>query len=155
MCIRDSYSISENYLYTVEGFIDFWQHLSEGGKLSITRWLKFPPREIVRFCSISLEALSRKGIERPENHLAVIRSWATSTLILSKNEIEKQEIRIIKDFCNKRSFDVVYFPRIKAEDANINHVLEQSYYYQEIERLIESFKAVSYTHLTLPTICSV
>ncbi|HEC92551.1 MAG TPA: hypothetical protein ENI51_06140, partial [Candidatus Atribacteria bacterium] len=130
------YSISENYLYTVEGFIDFWQHLSKKGKLSITRWLKFPPREIVRFCSISLEALSRKGIERPENHLAVIRSWATSTLILSKNEIEKQEIRIIKDFCNKRSFDVVYFPGIKAEDANINHVLEQSYYYQEIERLI-------------------
>ncbi len=41
------YSISENYLYTVEGFIDFWQHLSVGGKLGITRWLKFPPREIV------------------------------------------------------------------------------------------------------------
>ena len=46
------HSISENYLYTVEGFIDFWQHLSNGGKLSITRWLKFPPREILRLCSI-------------------------------------------------------------------------------------------------------
>jgi hypothetical protein len=58
------YSISENYLYTVEAFMDFWQHLSDGGKLGITRWLKFPPREIVRLCSISLEALSRMGIER-------------------------------------------------------------------------------------------
>ncbi|HBY57830.1 MAG TPA: hypothetical protein DEG96_08250 [Candidatus Atribacteria bacterium] len=134
------YSISENYLYTVEGFIDFWQHLSEEGKLSITRWLKFPPREIVRLCSISLEALNRMGIERPENHLAVIRSWATTTLILSKNEIEKQEIKKIKDFCNKRSFDTVYFPGIKAEDANINHILEESYYYQEITQLVDSFK---------------
>lgn len=134
------YSISENYLYTVEGFIDFWQHLSEGGKLSITRWLKFPPREIVRLCSISLEALSRMGIERPENHLAVIRSWATSTLILSKEEIGEEEIRAIKIFCDKRNFDTVYFPGIKEEEANINHVLEHSYYYQEIEQLLNTFK---------------
>jgi len=134
------YSISENYLYTVEGFIDFWQHLSEGGKLSITRWLKFPPREIVRLCSISLEALSRMGIERPENHLAVIRSWATSTLILSKEEIGEEEIRAIKVFCDKRNFDTVYFPGIKEEEANINHVLEHSYYYQEIEQLVNSYK---------------
>ncbi|GAI25058.1 unnamed protein product [marine sediment metagenome] len=80
------FRIEENYLYTVEGFMDFWQHLSDGGKLGITRWLKFPPREIVRLCSISLEALSRMGIEKPENHLAIIRSWGTSTLILSKKK---------------------------------------------------------------------
>jgi len=134
------YSISENYLYTVEAFMDFWQHLSDGGKLGITRWLKFPPREIVRLCSISLEALSRMGIEKPENHLAVIRSWATSTLILSKKEIGEEEIRAIKDFCDERNFDTVYFPGIKEEEANTNHILEQSYYYQEINQLINSFK---------------
>jgi len=134
------YSISENYLYTVEAFIDFWQHLSDGGKLGITRWLKFPPREIVRLCSISLEALSRMGIEKPENHLAIIRSWGTSTLILSKKEIGEEEIRIIKDFCDERNFDTVYFPGIKEEEANTNHILEQSYYYQEIDQLINSFK---------------
>lgn len=134
------YSISENYLYTVEGFIDFYHHLSEGGKLSITRWLKFPPREIVRLFSISLEALEQMGIERPENHLAVIRSWATTTLLLSKEEIKARDIRIIKDFCDRRSFDVVYFPGIKEEEANINHVLEENYYYQEIDKLVKSFK---------------
>ena len=134
------YSISENYLYTVEAFMDFWQHLSDGGKLSITRWLKFPPREIVRLCSISLEALSRMEIERPENHLAIIRSWGTSTLILSKKEIGEEEIRAIKDFCDRRNFDVIYFPGIKEEEANTNHILEQSYYYQEIDQLVNSFK---------------
>ena len=134
------YSISENYLYTMEGFIDFWQHLSDGGKLSITRWLKFPPREIVRLCAISLEALNQSEIKNPENHIAIIRSWATSTLILSKNEIRDEEILSIKNFCDKRNFDAVYFPGITEEDANINHVLEQSYYYQEIQELVNSFQ---------------
>jgi len=134
------YSISENYLYTVEAFMDFWQHLSDEGKLGITRWLKFPPREIVRLCSISLEALSRMGIEKPENHLAIIRSWGTSTLILSKKEIEEGEIRAIKDFCNERNFDAVYFPGIREKEVNINHVLEESYYYQEIDQLVSSFR---------------
>jgi len=149
------YSISENYLYTVEGFIDFWQHLSEGGKLSITRWLKFPPREIVRLCSISLEALSRMGIERPENHLAIIRSWATSTLILSKEEIGEEEIRAIKVFCDKRNFDTVYFPGIREEDANINHVLKESYYYQETEAIIEQKLLVAHNQGISPFPCSV
>ncbi|GAI81535.1 unnamed protein product, partial [marine sediment metagenome] len=125
------YSISENYLYTVEAFMDFWQHLSDSGKLGITRWLKFPPREIVRLCSISLETLGRMGIEKPENHLAIIRSWGTSTLILSKKEIGEEETRTIKDFCDERNFDAVYFPGIREKEANINHVLEESYYYQE------------------------
>jgi hypothetical protein len=80
------------------------------------------------------------GIERPKNHLAVIRSWATSTLILSKKEIGEEEIRIIKDFCDKRNFDTVYFPGIKEEEANTNHVLEESYYYQEIRQLVDSFE---------------
>jgi len=134
------YSISENYLYTVEGFIDFWQHLSDRGKLSITRWLKFPRREIVRLCSVSLEALSISGIKNPENHIAIIRSWATSTLILSKSEIRNEEILSIKDFCDKRNFDTIYFPGITEEDTNINHLLEQSYYYQDINDLIISFQ---------------
>jgi spermidine synthase/MFS family permease len=134
------YSISENYLYTIEGFRDFFQHLSKEGKLSITRWLKFPPREVVRLVSIGLEALRQIGVERPENHLAVIRSWATSTFILSKEEIKEEEIEIIKDFCDKRKFDLVYFPGIREEETNRNHVLEQSYYYQEIIQLVNSFK---------------
>ncbi|GAI70463.1 unnamed protein product, partial [marine sediment metagenome] len=62
---------------------------------------------------------------KPENHLAIIRSWGTSTLILSKKEIREEEVRAIKDFCDERNFDTVYFPGIKEEEANINHVLEQ------------------------------
>jgi len=134
------YSISENYLYTMEGFNDFWQHLSDKGKISITRWLKFPPREIIRLCSISLETLNQLGIKNPENHLAIIRSWATSTLILSKNEIREKDKSIIKNFCDKRNFDIVFFSGIDDAEVNVNHVLEESYYYREIKQLVNSFE---------------
>jgi len=133
------YSISENYLYTVEGIKEFWKKLTTEGMINITRWIQFPPREILRLCSIGLEALHQVGIERPENHLIIIRSWATITFIISKKEITWKEINITKDFCNKRGFDIVYFPGVKEEETNIHHVLEKDYYYQEINQLVKSF----------------
>jgi len=134
------YSISENYLYTVEGIKEFWKKLTAQGIINITRWIKFPPREILRLCSIGMEALQQIGIERPENHLIIIRSWATTTFILSKEEITIEKKDIVKEFCNKRGFDIVYFPGVKKEETNINHVLEKDYYYQEVNQLIKSFQ---------------
>ncbi|GAB4116328.1 MAG: hypothetical protein Kow00103_11900 [Candidatus Caldatribacteriota bacterium] len=134
------YSISENYLYTVEGIKEFWKKLTNQGMINITRWIKFPPREIIRLCAIGLEALQQMGVERPEKHFIIIRSWATTTLIISKSEITPEKINIAKDFCNKRSFDIVYFPGVKEEETNTNHILEKDYYYQEINQLVKSFQ---------------
>jgi len=134
------YSISENYLYTVEGMIDFWQHLSLDGVICITRWLLFPPRESVKLTAIALEALKKVGIENPENHIALIRSWGTTTFICSKRPIDKKMIDIIISFCQERSFDPVYFPGISPSQVNQNHKLEKPYYYEAIFNLVRYFQ---------------
>ncbi len=134
------HSISENYLYTVEGMIDFLEHLSEDGVICITRWLLFPPRESVKLVGIALEALKRMGAENPEKHIAMIRSWGTATFICSKQPIDRKMTGIIESFCQERSFDAVYFPGIEIDQVNRNHRLEQPYYYQAISNLTEHFK---------------
>ncbi len=134
------HSISENYLYTVEGMIDFWEHLSLNGVICITRWLLFPPRESVKLTAIALEALEKVGVENPENHIALIRSWGTTTFICSKKPIEKEMIALIISFCEERSFDPIYFPGILPEQVNQNHRLEKPYYYLAISDLIEHYK---------------
>ena len=134
------HSISENYLYTVEGMVDFLDHLSDDGIICITRWLLFPPRESVKLTAIALEALKRTGIENPENHIALIRSWGTTTFICSKQPIDREITNIIESFCQERSFDPVYFPGITLDQVNRNHRLERPYYYQAISGLVEHFK---------------
>ena len=133
-------SISENYLYTVEGMTDFWEHLSSNGVICITRWLLFPPRESVKLTTIVLEALEKMGVKSPENHIALIRSWGTVTFICSKRAIDREMADIIISFCEERSFDPIYFPGIRLEQVNQNHRLEKPYYYQAISELIEHYK---------------
>ena len=134
------HSISENYLYTVEGMIDFLAHLSDEGVICITRWLLFPPRESVKLTAIALEALDKMEIDNPENHVALIRSWGTTTFICSKNPINERMTGIIKSFCRERSFDPIYFPDINLNQVNQNHRLENPYYFQAISSLMEHFK---------------
>ena len=134
------HSISENYLYTVEGMVDFLERLSDKGMICITRWLLFPPRESVKLTAIALEALDRIGMENPENHIALIRSWGTTTFICSKNPINEKMTGIIESFCRERSFDPVYFPNIMLSQVNQNHKLESPYYFQAIYSLVKDFK---------------
>jgi len=134
------HSISENYLYTVEGMADLLEHLTPEGIISITRWLLFPPRESVKLTVIALQALEAMGIENPENHIAVIRSWGTITFLCSKQPIDQEKIALIYSFCQERSFDPVYFPGIQREQVNQNHRLEKPYYYLAISDLIKHYQ---------------
>ncbi len=132
------YSLSENYLYTVQSFEDYYHHLSEQGLLSITRWLFLPPRDLVRLTSLALTALERIGVENPPNHLALIRTWGMGTFLLKRSEFTPEEIDKIKEFCKEMNFDLVYLPSIKSEEVNIYNNLPEPYYYRAISGLIST-----------------
>lgn len=130
------YALSENYLYTIEAFEDFYEHLSEDGILSITRWLLPPPREGIRIVSLALSALESQGAENPQNRIAVIRSWSTITILVRNGEFTSQDIREIKEFSREKKFDVVYYPNIKPEEVNIYTRFPEPYYYKFINELL-------------------
>ena len=54
-------SLHENYTYTVEAITDYLAALEPGGILSITLWLKLPPRDSVKLFATAVEALRREG----------------------------------------------------------------------------------------------
>ena len=131
-----AYSLSENYLYTVEAFADFYGRLSDGGLLVITRWLQLPPSECLRAGAIAIEALERLGVERPEEHIVAIRSFQTMTMLVKRGSFTDREIGMVKDFCAEKRFDLVYYPGIAPTEANLYNVLPEPYYYQAFHDLI-------------------
>jgi spermidine synthase len=122
------YSAAESYLYTTEAFGLYLSRLSESGILAVTCWLKLPPRDSLRVFSTALSALREAGIsQKPEEHLVMIRSWKTSTLLVSKAPFTAEEIEKVLAFNERRSFDVDYFAGIKEDMTNRYDVQKEAY----------------------------
>ena len=128
-------SLNESYLYTVEAMQTYLQHLEPGGMLSITRWLKVPPRDSLKLVSTLLEAMRLNGAARPERQLAVIRSWNTVTLLARNGEFTGEEVSAIRAFARQKSFDTAWYPSMPADEANRFNRLEQPWLYQGIVAL--------------------
>ncbi|MGD2126022.1 MAG: hypothetical protein PVG99_08080 [Desulfobacteraceae bacterium] len=124
------HSASESYLYTSEAFRLYLSRLTDSGIISITRWLKLPPRDSLRIVSTALSALKAMDLsDRADRHLLFIRSWKTSTILVSKSPFLQQEIERSKAFCNRRSFDVAFFAGMSMERANRYDVQNEPYYF--------------------------
>jgi SAM-dependent methyltransferase len=67
-----AFALSENNLYTIEAFREYFDHLKPDGIIAITRWEFRQPREALRVVSQELEVLKRAGIADPASHFIVI-----------------------------------------------------------------------------------
>jgi hypothetical protein len=71
-----AYVLAENFLYTTEAFQDYLDHLTPTGVLSVVtgHLSDRSPNSAGRMVSVAHQALRERGIERPQDHIAVIRS---------------------------------------------------------------------------------
>ena len=71
-----AFALSENNLYTVEAFGEYFKHLKPDGMIAITRWEFHHPREALRVVSLAMEALHRLGVARPAGNFIVASEGA-------------------------------------------------------------------------------
>src|SRR5215469_16367107 len=71
-----AFALSENNLYTVEAFGEYFNHLKPDGMIAITRWEFHHPREALRVVSLAMEALHRLGVARPAGNFIVASEGA-------------------------------------------------------------------------------
>ncbi len=124
------YGLSENYLYTVEAMQAYLDRLTPGGMLAVTRWLTLPPRDALKLFATAVSALERNGVSDPASRLVMIRGWKTVTLLVKNNDFNEQEIAAIRGFCSARSFDLAWYPGMRAIDANRYNQLAHPYFYE-------------------------
>ena len=67
-----AFALSENNLYTVEAFREYFDHLKPDGMIAITRWEFKQPREALRVVSVAMEALHEQGVANPAGRFIVV-----------------------------------------------------------------------------------
>ncbi len=121
------HALSESYLYTVESMSEAYRILSPGGYLAVTRWLKVPPRDSLKLFATAVVALERSGISTPGERMALIRSWSTTTLLVKKGAISAEDGAQIRDFCNRRGFDIDFCPGVQPGETRSFNLLDEPY----------------------------
>ncbi len=67
-----AFALSENNLYTVEAFREYFDHLRPDGMIAITRWEFRQPREALRVVAQAMEALHQLGVAGPREHFIIV-----------------------------------------------------------------------------------
>jgi spermidine synthase len=71
-----AFALSENNLYTVEAFREYFDHLKPEGMIAITRWEFRQPREALRVVSVAMDALHGLGVADPARNFIVASEGA-------------------------------------------------------------------------------
>lgn len=133
-----AYSLSENYLYTSEAFVEYLDHLEPGGILVVHRWLQTPPSESVRVLGMALDALERTGAENPAGQIVALRSLYTALLLIGQQEFTPEQLDVIKEFSQERRFDLIYYPGIRPDETNRYSILAEPLYYRVYRDLLDA-----------------
>ncbi|MBK9926612.1 MAG: hypothetical protein IPP66_15155 [Anaerolineales bacterium] len=127
-----AFVLTENSLYTTEGWDIFFQHIKPNGIITFSRWyFNDLPSEMYRLTVLASKALQEQGIENPRNHILIIRNAYTQTgddlpdgvgtILVSLEPFTSSDIKMIEETANKMDFDVILTPDYAA-DTNFEHI---------------------------------
>ena len=109
-----AYSLTENYLYTVEAMQAFLDHLAPGGLLTITRWYYEAPRLV----SVIRAALARRGVGDPSRHLMVIEQRLRTTVVVKNEPFTPEESAALARFASLSPERIVQHDPLAPSDTS-------------------------------------
>jgi len=110
-----AFTLSENNLYTVEAFADYWDHLAPDGILTISRFIF--ERETLRLVSLGLELLQREGVADPAAHLAVIKERGLASFMLKRSPFTSAELKELRRESRAKEYEIVFLPDARGGDG--------------------------------------
>lgn len=109
-----AFTLSENNLYTVEAFGEFYAALAPGGVLSVTRWYDSrTPAEFVRLIAIARAALEERGVpaaEVPRHLLIAADGQLRANLSVSTSPFGEADLATFDATCARDGLLVLYRP---------------------------------------------
>jgi hypothetical protein len=119
-----AFALSENNLYTVEAFREYFEHLKPNGLVAITRWEFRQPREALRVVSVAMQALHDLGVENPAHNFIVASQGefdedGIPVVVLAKKTAftAEEESAVRAHFDRYSQLDPLYLPSEPGHNA--------------------------------------
>ncbi len=109
-----AFTLSENNLYTVEAFKDYWDHLTPDGILTVSRFIF--ERETLRLVSLGLELLKQEGVTDPAAHMTVIKERGLANFMLKRTPFTESELVQLRQESRDKEFEIVFLPDHREGD---------------------------------------
>jgi spermidine synthase len=126
-----AFALSENSLYTVEAFQEYFEHLKPDGMIAVTRWEFQQPREALRVVSVAMEALHRIGVQNPAGNFMVISDGPLDAdgiavaVLARKSAFTPQEEDVVRAYLGThRELAALYLPSRAASPSVSQSVLQ-------------------------------
>jgi len=100
-----AYTLTENTLYTKEAFEDYYDHLTDRGMLTITRWVF----DGLRLVSLAQAACESRGCSAAD-HMAIVQQDNVATFLLKKTPFSREDVERLRRTSLNLGFTVLYAP---------------------------------------------
>src|SRR5882762_3113095 len=120
-----AFSLSENGLYTLEGWRAFLKAINDHGIFTVSRW--YAPddvNETGRMIGLATGALLDVGVKDARSHLFVARAEHIATLVLSKSPFTEEQLRTLNDAVLDLGFRVLLAPNQPPESQLLATITE-------------------------------
>jgi len=116
-------TLSENSLYTVDGWRVFYQHLKPGGLLTFTRWnTEVEKIQTSRMFAVAWATLLSEGISNPANEIALIGSGQVATILVSNRPLTVADLKELHVLSDRYGFKILFSPEQPAADPDLRRV---------------------------------
>ncbi|HNT76656.1 MAG TPA: hypothetical protein PKH77_16715 [Anaerolineae bacterium] len=113
-----AFALSENSLYTQEAFQTYYEHLTERGYLTVSRWyLPDRPAETLRLVSTGMAGWRAGGVSDPRQHIVVIANLTSgaqteglSTVLFKRTPFTAGEVAKVQAQAEELGYTVIYAP---------------------------------------------
>ncbi len=119
-----AFTLSENGLYTLDGWREFLRVLKPSGIFTVSRWYTPErPTETSRLISLAVAALLEQGITNPSAHLILAARHKAATLLISKQPFGSTDMAALDRAVQEMEFQILLAPGVESVDPALDRIV--------------------------------
>jgi hypothetical protein len=119
-----AFSLSENGLYTLQGWRTFFDHLTPSGTFTVSRW--YSPTndsETGRMLSLAMATLMDEHISSPREHIFLAAVENLATLIVAGAPFSPEDLATLTATANRLNFAILVSPQSQPKSLILSEIM--------------------------------